>query len=112
MVQKLSDIETIVHRFIQRLSAEGISPQRVYLYGSWAQGNPREDSDIDVVVIAQDLGKFEPLERLEFLSRIAWHCGGPLEIIGYTPEEVQDKAGKSIFWDEICATGKVLYEAA
>lgn len=112
MVQKLSDIENIVHRFIRLLSAEGISPERVYLYGSWAQGQPHEDSDIDVVVISQDLGKFAPLERLEFLSRIAWRCGGPLEILGYTPEEVRGKEGKSIFWDEICATGKVLYEAA
>lgn len=112
MVQNLSDIKKVVQRFIQLLATEGISPERVYLYGSWAQGNPHEDSDIDVIVISKDLQRLEPLERLEFLSRIAWRCGGPLEVLGYTPEEIRGKEGKSIFWDEICATGKVLFEAA
>lgn len=112
MVQKLSDIEKIVQRFVKSLMAEGINPERVFLYGSWAQGNPRKDSDIDVAIVSQDLAKFEPFERMEFLSRIAWKSGGPLEVVGYTPDEVRGKEGKSIFWDEICETGKVVYKAA
>jgi predicted nucleotidyltransferase len=86
--------------------------ERILLYGSYAEGTQREGSDIDLVVISRDLGRFKPLERLEYLSKISWSIPAPLEIVGYTPEELEGKAGNSIFWDEILRTGRELYHAA
>lgn len=112
MVQTTTDVRHLVDQCIALLSAEGISVERVLLYGSYARGTAHEGSDVDIVVISKDFAKFAPFDLLEFLSRIAWKCDGPLEVIGYTPDEVRGKEGNSIFWDEICKTGRVLYEAA
>lgn len=111
MAQNLSDLQTIITDFIKELSAEGVDAEKVILYGSQARGNASKDSDIDLVVISKDLAKYPILERLTFLSRVAWKCNGPLEVLGYTPDEVKDKEGKSIIWDEICETGRIVYQA-
>ncbi len=112
MAKTISEIKKIVERLTKLLEERGISVERVILYGSYASGCAREDSDIDLVIISSDLKKFPPLKRLEFLSNVSWQLPEPLEVIGYTPDEIKDKQGKSIFWDEINSTGKILYEAA
>jgi len=41
-------------KFIKALKQEGISVDRVILYGSYARGKTRPDSDIDVAVISKN----------------------------------------------------------
>ena len=72
----------------------------------------RADSDVDLMVISYDLKRYDFPERLGVLSRATLNVPAPLEVIGYTPEELKGKEGKSIFWDEIRNTGQVIYEAA
>ncbi|MFH1874429.1 MAG: nucleotidyltransferase domain-containing protein [Pseudomonadota bacterium] len=112
MVRKLSDIKKIVEKLSTLLEKQGIHIEQVILYGSWAVNRQNESSDIDLVIISKDLKRFTYLERLEFLSIISWKLPAPLEIIGYTPEEIKNKGPDSIFWEEIQATGKVIYKAA
>lgn len=112
MARKDFDIKKIAAELGAILKKDGISVERVILYGSRARGNAHADSDIDLVIISKDLKKFDPIERLEYLSQIAWRISAPLEIIGYTPDEVKNKSGKSIMWDEIQNTGKTIYKAA
>lgn len=41
-------------------------PSRMYLFGSYASGNPREDSDVDVAVIKKSLtNKREEIVRIK-----------------------------------------------
>ena len=112
MVKKLFNIESIIAQYVKVLASQGIRVEKIILFGSQASGTARDDSDIDIVVISSDLKKFDFPERLSFLSRATLHIPAPLEVIGYTPEEIEGKDGKSIFWDEITATGKTLYKAA
>lgn len=112
MAKKLYEFKKIAKQFATLLADEGIEVESILMYGSQARGNATEDSDIDLVVISDDLGKFEPLQRLEFLSRIAWKCDVPLEIVGYTKDEIKGKEGVSIFWDEIRSTSRTIYRAA
>ena len=67
----------IVRKFIKALKQEGITVDRVILYGSYARGKTRSDSDIDVAVhfntpisfITQSLIQTSDAERLtEFLG--------------------------------------------
>ncbi len=111
MVQKY-DFKKIAEQLVSLLASEGIEVESLFLYGSQARGNATDDSDIDLVIISKNLAKFEPFERLEFLSKIAWKCDEPLEIIGYTPDEVKGREGRSIFWDEIRTTGRIIYHKA
>ncbi len=63
-----------------------------------------------IMILSEDLKRFDFPERLVFLSQATIHIKEPLEVLGYTLNEVKEKNGKSIFWDEICATGKIIYE--
>ena len=44
-------------RFRQLLEKEGISVEKLILYGSHARGTARRDSDIDVCVVSKNFGK-------------------------------------------------------
>lgn len=112
MVRKLSEIKEIVKELSELLRGQGIHVERVILYGSYAADRANEDSDIDLVIISRDFKRLPPLERLEFLSLISWKIPAPLEIIGYTPDEIKGREGKSIFWDEVRTRGRTIYEAA
>lgn len=112
MAKKLFNIKTVINDYVKVLASKNVHVEKVILYGSYAAGMERTDSDIDLIVISSDLERFTFPERLGFLSRATLHIPGPLEVIGYTPAEIEGKEGESIFWDEICATGKVMYKAA
>lgn len=112
MAQKSIDLQKVVSEVTNLLKAEGIVPHEIILYGSQATGTAHDGSDVDIVIISPDFTRFPSLGRLEMLSRIAWKSSYPLEILGYTPNEVKDKEGKSIIWDEIIHSGKTLYRAA
>jgi predicted nucleotidyltransferase len=67
-----NEIESIIKRFAIELKKEGIEIIKVFLYGSYARGNYREDSDIDVAVICKDFAS-DPIEQNMKLMRIAVH---------------------------------------
>lgn len=106
MVRKFSEIKRILRDYKAELRAHGIHVKKMVLYGSYARGNPRSYSDIDVVVISPDLAQFSALKRQEFLAKHTIPVDAPLEVIGYTPEEV-NKAKDSIFGQIIRETGIV-----
>lgn len=112
MVCKAYNFKKIAEELVELFRKNKVSIERLYLYGSQARGTARSDSDIDIVIISRDLDKFQPLERLELFGRIAWKCSAPVEIIGYTPNEVKGREGKSIFWDEVLSGGRIIYKKA
>jgi predicted nucleotidyltransferase len=102
MVKTKREIEEIIERYKAALCELGIVPQRVILYGSYAGGNPREDSDIDLIVVSENFGKMNIRERLEILGIAAGRVFEPIEAIGYTPEELKDTKGT--FLEEILSS--------
>ena len=46
------EIISTIHRFLELIRANHISFKQVYLYGSYVNGNPDEDSDIDLAIVA------------------------------------------------------------
>ena len=106
MVRKFSEIKKILRDYKAELKKHGVRVQKMVLYGSYARGNPKSYSDIDVVVISSDLAKFSALKRLEFLAKRTIPVDAPLEVIGYTPAELK-KAKDSIFGQIIRETGVV-----
>ena len=104
MVRTLSEIKKILINYKAELKRHGIRVTKMFLYGSYAKGNPKPYSDIDVVVVSPDLAKFPPLKRQEFLAKYTIPLNAPLEVIGYTPLEM-NKAKGSIFAQIIRETG-------
>ena len=69
---------------IQRLKDE-LNPVRIILFGSYAVGNPREDSDVDLLIVADT--DLPPLERFALVSRMLADFPVAFDIIFKTPEE-------------------------
>ena len=107
MVRKLSEIKKILKSYKSELKANGVRVTKMFLYGSYARGNAKSYSDIDVVVVSSDLARFSPLKRQEFLAKRTIPMNAPLEVIGYTPTEFS-RSKDTIFGQIFHETGMVL----
>ena len=98
------EIEEIVRRIV-----EGVDPEKVILFGSYAYGEPDEDSDIDILVI-KDMN----MPRYRRGTEIKQYLRGmkiPIDIVVYTREEIEEFQGvKTSFINQIVEEGRVLYE--
>jgi predicted nucleotidyltransferase len=72
----------VIKKFVNALKREGITIDRVILYGSYVKGNVRPDSDIDVAVISKDFGK-DRVEEGMTLLRIAGRIDPRLEPVTF-----------------------------
>lgn len=56
MVDKTASEEVIkiINQFLDLVRANHIPFEQVYLYGSYAKGNPDADSDIDLAIVAKE----------------------------------------------------------
>lgn len=89
--------------------ADAYQPQRIILFGSYADGNPGPDSDVDLLVILP--GKNKTLKNAVDI-RLKLHPNFPLDLLVRTPLAVRQRiAMGDCFMKEILTKGKVLYEA-
>lgn len=99
-----SKIKKIIEEYRRVLSGLGVKAEAVMLYGSFARGNTREDSDIDLIIISKDFRKLNLRRRSEILGIAAARIMRPIEAKGYTPEEI-DRSEPASFLEEVLATG-------
>ena len=52
MVEK--EVADLIKRFINELRKENIIVKKVFLFGSYARGTQREDSDIDLAIVIEN----------------------------------------------------------
>jgi predicted nucleotidyltransferase len=98
----------IIQELIRRI-AERFQPQKIILFGSYAYGKPRPESDVDLLVVMDT-----PLRMTQQALEIRQHVN-PLfgvDIIVYTPNYLQQRIqyGDS-FLKEITERGVVVYES-
>jgi predicted nucleotidyltransferase len=93
MTQKEKKIHTVkkaVERYLEKIEGEGIRVRKAYLYGSYARGDFRRDSDIDVCVIAENIRSTSGKDWLK-LAKARWDIDLRIEPIGYSVEEFEEK---------------------
>jgi len=96
-------------RAVVQQIAERFQPERIILFGSYAYGDPRPESDVDLLVI-MDTPLRSRQQRLE-ISRALSPRPFPLDVIVRTPTEVKERiAMGDLFLREITAQGQVVYE--
>ena len=84
-------------------------PQKIILFGSLAQGNVEEGSDIDLAIVKETDKR--PFERsLEVTALVDPSVA--VNFLVYTPEEFENETEAKNFFvvDEILKKGQVLYE--
>jgi uncharacterized protein len=91
---------SIIKNFKNMLEEDGLFIDKIVLYGSHARGNPRDDSDLDVVVVSKSFEDKIYWERLELLSSTILKLLEPLEVVALTPKEWDDKKYMAVYYAE------------
>jgi predicted nucleotidyltransferase len=96
-----------VIRDIVKQIAEQFHPEKIILFGSYAYGKPRPESDVDLLVVMDT-----PLRNREQAAQIAraldYHFG--LDVLVRTPQQIFERISLGDFFiQEIMERGKVLY---
>lgn len=102
------NINEIIKNIVERIKNK-IRPEKIILFGSYAQGKPTLDSDLDFLVIKESKLRRDQrdIEIRKYLKDIIF----PMDIFVYTKQEVdkfKDLSGS--FIKKILETGKVLYD--
>ena len=94
---------------VAKAIVENFHPEKIILFGSYASGTPTPESDLDfMVVMDSDQPRYRRSSPLRLLFRPT-PC--PMDIIVYTPEEVDKWNGTTNHIVTIAhKTGKVMYE--
>ena len=85
-------------------------PKKIVLFGSYANGKPTEDSDIDLLIV-KDTDK-RPIDRWLEVKKLLRGLAPALPVspLVYTEEELAERiAIKDFFIDDVLKTGEVLY---
>lgn len=100
--------DQLLAEVVRRVLSVG-SPHKIVLFGSWARGNARPDSDLDLLIIEDST---LPRYRRSARYRRAL-CGvfPAKDVVVWTPSEVEEwKAVPHAFISTVLSEGKLLYE--
>ncbi len=93
-----------------RILADAAHPLKIILFGSYAQGKPTEESDVDLLVIERNLSnKLDEMVRLRSLLR---PLRIPVDVLVYSEDEAREWGhlpGTALYW--ALKQGKILHEA-
>jgi predicted nucleotidyltransferase len=96
----------IIQQLVDRIH-EGYQPQKIILFGSYAYGQPREHSDVDLAVIKNTRKSFH--ERNVEARLLVADSEMPLDIFVFTPKEFEQKQTTNPLLEEIATRGKLMY---
>jgi predicted nucleotidyltransferase len=103
-------MQEMIQDIVRKVVAD-YSPQRVILFGSYAYGEPDENSDIDLLII-KDTDE-RPIDRWMEVKRLLRDRNRTVSVspLVYTPHEVEERlAIKDFFLEEVLSRGQVLYD--
>jgi predicted nucleotidyltransferase len=103
-------IQRQINEIVRRI-AQNHDPEKIILFGSFAEGKARQDSDLDLMVIVKD----SPLPRYKRSREIRKSLWGitdiPKDILVYTQSEIDEWENvEEAFISEVMRKGKILYE--
>lgn len=99
-----SKIQQVVDSIVDKFK-----PEKIILFGSYAWGDPQENSDVDLLVIKDDPKKNIREMAIE-LEKILFDRTIPLDLIVYKPYQVKEMLDHNDqFISKILNQGQVLY---
>ena len=97
-------IDNVVKQIVEKFK-----PQKIILFGSYARGNPRPESDVDLLVV-MDTQLREVQQAIQILQEIDYRFG--LDLIVHTPKYLAERVKMGDwFLMDVLKEGKVLYES-
>ncbi len=104
-----AEINQLTDQIVDKLRAH-YQPEKIILFGSFAEGSPQSDSDIDLLIIKETDERF--IDRWSTVRRILSDSSRKvaLETLVLTPKEISERLARGDqFLAEILQKGRVLY---
>lgn len=90
---------------------QALDPVSVYLFGSYANGTPDEDSDFDFYIVVKDTGE----DTLDLMARAYSACSEikrrPVDILVGTQSRFDSRKDRPTLENEVFHRGVLLYGA-
>ena len=87
-----------------------VPAEKVYLFGSYAYGTPKEDSDYDLYVVLPN-GGMRPIEAVQSIYRSMRRTSKkPIDVLAGTVESFERRAKQITLERTIARDGVVIYE--
>jgi predicted nucleotidyltransferase len=107
----MKEISTELLNEITKRLADSIHPERIYLFGSHAAGNPDDDSDIDLLVVVPDTNQSHHDLALKGRANMR-DLIIPMDLIVCNRSEIEKwKNVKCTLIYTVMRKGKLLYES-
>jgi predicted nucleotidyltransferase len=98
-------IDQVVEQIVEKFK-----PQKIVLFGSYARGNPRPESDVDLLVVMKTSDK-KINQSLEIRRHLDVMFG--LDLVVYTSKRLKERVDMGDwFLRDVLKEGKVLYESS
>ncbi len=108
MVKNKNQLKKCIKKYYEIISKK-YKIGYIILYGSYANGHPREYSDIDLAIISDGFNS-NYLKTLVFLSKATDEADAiDIEPVVYSTKEYKNTE-KGTFLDEIKRTGKLIFK--
>ncbi len=97
-------INEIINRIVKNYL-----PEKIILFGSYAYGEPKENSDLDLLLVKDS--NIPRYRRGREVRKFLRGLKVPIDLIVYTNEEIQKWSNvKTAFITNIIKKGKILYD--
>jgi len=107
-ILKSPHVTSEVIDWVKNVIVEKFHPEKIILFGSWAKGTAREDSDLDVLAVVD--GDIPSLDMASQINLCFWGRKFRMDLLARKPLEI-DLALRDHhpFYSEIFRTGRVIY---
>jgi len=105
-----NEVKKILAEIVKKLKKD-YKPLKIILFGSHAYGQPKDDSDLDLLILKNT--RRRPVDRFVNVKRIIYNPKWriPISPLVYTPKELENRLRMGDdFISEITKKGIVLYE--
>lgn len=111
MAEKGSVKAAIRTILLEKLARGQIHVDKIVIFGSYAKGGEKEESDIDIIIVSRDFRGKDIFERVELTTGIGrelvHRTRKPFDIMYYSDEEWEK--GRSIIINAAREEGEIIY---
>lgn len=80
----------LIQQYVKLLKEKGVNVSKVILFGSYAKGTAKPESDIDLAIVSSQFGK-NNLKEMMLLRRIALKIDSHIEPLPFSPKDINDR---------------------